>query len=342
MPDPGLSEGAVLAGHLSWAGGSLAFSLVVATTVIRGRARGRREPWSLFALAGAGWWLAWSATSVVAGVRAAGNDAYVPNSLDETMTWMVMLGAIANFIWAVQSRAVPIFFGRKPPTLRQAIVPGVLLNAGVALLFVAGWMDGDVRERLIAGGFVLCGAALAWLAPIAGSCWGKATRLRPRARAAARFVLFANLAAVVCGVLLLWDGTRSLADGGYSAPGVRDAARHAFGAGVITVLIVGMARLVAPFFALQRVEPRGRWFTDHGVFWLLATAAVLRLASGLLLGHMDADGRAHLGATAGVLAWLGLVVFAATVIQAVTSESRIKAELAAVVAKQSGPPKGRN
>lgn len=332
----GPSAFAVLAGQISWAGGALVFALVVAVTTIRGRARGRREPWSLFAMAGAGWWLAWSVTSVIAGVRAAGNDAYIPVSLDESMTWMVMLGAIGNFIWGVQSRAVPIFFGRKPPSLRKVIVPGLLLNAGVALLFVAEWMNGDFRERAVAIGFILCGAALVWLAPVAGSCWGKATRLRPRARAAARFVLFANLAAVACGLLLLWSGTRSLADGGYMDPGVRDAARHLFGVGVITLLVVGMAQLVAPFFALQRVEPNKRWFTDHGTFWLLAAAVVLRLTSGLLWGHIDNDIRMHLAAAAGVLAWLGLVIFALTVIQAVRSESRIKAKLASAVTKRTG------
>ena len=149
-----------------------------------------------------------------------------------------MLGAVGNFIWSVQSRSVPIFFGRKTPTLRQVeIIPAAMLNSGVACIFAAGWLDAN--ERLMNLGFALAGVALIWLAPRAGSCWGTAKRLRPRARAAARFVLAANLSAVVCGVLLLWA---SLLGGDY---GVHDAARHAFGLGVITMLIVGMAQLVA-------------------------------------------------------------------------------------------------
>ena len=226
---------------------------------------------------------------------------------------------------------MPIFFGRKTPSVERIALPAVLLNAGVALIYVAAWLDdGSTHERLMGAGFVLCGAALAWLAPVAGSCWGRATRLRPRARAASRFVLLANLAAVTCGLLLLWAGARTLADGQFAAPGVRDAARHAFGAGVITLLIVGMAQLVAPFFALQRVESRSALLLDHAVFWLLGCAAVLRIASALLLGHMDFDNRMHLSALAGSLAWLGLVLFAVMVVRAARAEPRVKAALGAM------------
>ena len=63
-----------------------------------------------------------------------------------------MLGAVGNFIWAVQSRSVPIFFGRKAPGLRVLLAPGLLLNGGVALLFVAGWFleSAGVWESYIA------------------------------------------------------------------------------------------------------------------------------------------------------------------------------------------------
>ncbi|MBI2765555.1 MAG: hypothetical protein HYX53_06535 [Chloroflexi bacterium] len=329
------SAAGVLLGLVLWGTGALAFSLVLAWTLARGRGRG--QPWHAFAAAGAAWWGAWAIAGVAAGVRGARNDAYVPSTLDDALTWVAMLGAIGNFIWAVQSRSVPIFFGRRTPPLRRVIVPGVLLNTGVALLYTAAWLDeGGTRERLVGAGFVMSGVALAWLAPVAGSCWGKATRLRPRARAAARFVLLANEMAVLSGVLLAWAGARTLADGGFAAEGVRDAARHAFGAGVLTLLIVGMAQLVAPFFALQRVEPRSVWLLDHGVFWLLAAAAMLRVAAGLLLGHVATEGRMQMAAAAGTLAWLGLVVFAFAVARAVRGESAAKAAIAAAAARPGG------
>jgi hypothetical protein len=332
----GLSAAGLLMGQLLWSAGAVAFAGVVAITLLRGRGRG--QPWHAFAFAGVAWWLACAAASVAAGVRAAHNDAYVPNTLDDAMTWTVMLGAIGNFIWAVQSRSVPIFFGRKIPTLRRAILPGLFLNSGIALIFAAGWL-GDARtvSRLTGSGFLLGGAGLISLAPLAGSCWGAAKRLRPRARSAARFVLFANRAAVVCGALLIWAGIQTLGEGEFAAAGVRDAARHAFGVGVITLLIVGMAQLVAPFFALRRAESQRVWLVDHGIFWLLATAAILRVSAGLLVGHVDTDVRMHIAAVAGSLAWAGLVLFAITVFRAVRNEPRIRAALAVDTSRAARP-----
>jgi uncharacterized membrane protein len=150
-------------------------------------------------------------------------------------------------------------------------------------------------------------------------------------------VLFANRAAVVCGLLLIWAGIRTLGEGQFAAAGVRDAARHAFGVGVITLLIVGMAQLVAPFFALRRAESQRVWLVDHGIFWLLATAAILRVSAGLLLGHVDTDMRMHIAAVAGSLAWAGLVLFAITVFRAVRNEPRIRAALAVDTSRAARP-----
>jgi hypothetical protein len=318
----GPSAAGVLAGQVLWGAGALALGMTVLVTLARGRKR--NEPWAVFAFAGAAWWLIWGATSLVAGARAANNDAYIPTTFDNAMAWMVMLGAIGNFIWGVQSRSVPIFFGRKVPKLRQVIVPAVLLNAGVLLIFVSGWLAaGTTEDRLMRAGLALAGAALVWLPWRAGSCWGAATRLRPRARAAARFVLIANLAAVACGILLLWAGIAA-ADHAFD---VRDGARHAFGVGVITMLIVGMAQLVAPFFALRRIESHGDWVMDRAVLGLLVMAAILRVAASLLAGLVPFDMRMHAAAFAGVCAWVALVLFAATVARAIRAEPRIKAAL---------------
>jgi hypothetical protein len=331
----GISPVTFLVSQLLWSVGAVSFSAVLGVTLIRGRGRG--EPWHAFASAGATCWLAWAALSLATGIRGFRNDGYVPITLDDAATWLVMLGAVGNFIWAVQSRSVPIFFGRKTPSLRAIALPAVTLNVGVLLLFIAAWMSNtDGRERMVGGAFLLAGIALIWLAPSAGSCWGKPSRLRPRARAAARFVLVANLAAVLCGVLLLWAGIETLVQGHFAAVGVRDAARHAFGVGVITFLIMGMAQLVAPFFALQRVESGGATWLERGALWLLAAALILRVTSGLLTGHLNTDARMHLSATAGTLAWLALVCFAMLVLSAVRNQERNKATIATMSATPGG------
>ena len=301
--------------------------------------RGRKvsDPWRAFAFAGAGWWAVWAVATVVAGLRAHGNDAYVEYDFDDRLAWAVMLGAVGNFIWAVQSRSVPIFFGRKTPSLGQVIVPGFMFNAGALLVLMAGLGGSDeAAGRLLGVGFVLAGVGMAWLAPVAGSCWGHARRLRPRARPAARFVVVANLFAVASALLLVWAGIDVFLDGQFAAVGVRDAARHAFGLGVITLLIVGMAQLVAPFFAVRRVESGGDWMTQ-AIFGLLAAAALLRTISALLAGHAGLDARMHLAAAAGSLGWLGLVLFAVTVLRAVRGEAAITESLRTAVAPPAGP-----
>jgi hypothetical protein len=101
-----------------------------------------------------------------------------------------------------------------------------------------------------------------------------------------------------------------------------------FGVGVMTMLIVGMAQLVAPFFALQRVQSKGMWLIDNGVFWLLSGAVGLRAITALLRGQLEVEPRMHLNAAAGVLAWTAIAVFAATVHRAIRREGGIKAALA--------------
>ncbi|HEY5477886.1 MAG TPA: hypothetical protein VIK11_14380 [Tepidiformaceae bacterium] len=292
------------------------------------RAGKHREPWRYFASAGACWWLVWGVLTTIASIEGASNGIFIPARLDDAMTWIVMFGVVANFIWGIQSRSVPIFFGRKTPSVRRAIVPGLLLNIGVLAILTSTLPVLEAqRDRALGFGLALCGLALAWLAPLAGSLWGQAHRLRPRARAAARYVIAANWFAVISGVLLAASGIASALTGNYELFALRDAARHAFGVGVITLLIVGMAQLVAPVFALERAEARAGGIRDYLTWWPLLCAAVLRVVAALLLGHMDGTLRLQIAAVAGALGWLGLAGFAFSVIQAARKEPRMRALL---------------
>jgi hypothetical protein len=308
--------------------GSLGVSAVLAVTLAKGRKR--RESWRYFAWAGAAWWAVWAAFMVPAAMRATDHARFVPAHLEDVLTWVVIFGAVANFVWSVQSRSVPVFFGRKNPSVRKVVVPGVLLNLGAALILLSLLDLSDVAgQRLLGAGLTAAGIASAWLAPIAGSAWGVAHRLRPRARAAARYVLAANIATMVGGVLLAWAGLASLVSGELELIGFRDAARHAFGLGMITMLIFGMAQLVAPMFALARAEARGPRLSEVLPFWLLVVATGLRTLSGALAeaGNIDLDARMHTASLAGVLAWVAIALFASTVMRAVRSEPRMKAIL---------------
>lgn len=327
LPSSGAADALFFAAGMSGAAGAIAVGITVGYTLARGRKR--PEPWRYFAWAGSAWWLAWAALLALAAFEGAGNDIFVPVRLDDAMTWAVMLGAVANFIFSVQSRSVPVFFGRKLPSPRKLAVPGALLNLGAALTLASRLpFDDAAQERLLGGGLALAGIGLVWLAPVAGSVWGEAKRLRPRARAASRYVLAANISALLAGVLLAWAGANSLVSGEFESFAARDAARHALGLGMITMLIIGMAQLVSPVFALERAEARPAGIEDRLAWWLLASAVVLRVVAGLAYGHMDHEPRMHLAATAGALAWLGLAMFAFSVVRAVRKEPRMKALLA--------------
>jgi hypothetical protein len=206
-----VAEFAAVAIGASSAVGALAVSVILTVTLARGRKA--TEPWRYFAWAGTAWWAVLAAMLLAWGLRAAGNEGLAPVAWDDVMTWVVLLGPIGNFIWGVQCRSVPIFFGRKTPTWRQAVVPGVAYNAGVALVALSLAFEGETAARLSGPGMALAGAGMAWLPVIAGSVWGRAKRLRPRAKPAARFVLAANIAAVVAGVLLVWAGAQTALDG---------------------------------------------------------------------------------------------------------------------------------
>ena len=164
--------------------------------------------------------------------------------------------------------------------------------------------------------------------------------MRPRARSAARYVLAANVASVGAGLLLVWAGTESAWRGAFEAVGVRDAARHTLGLGLITMLIIGMAQLVAPLFALERAEARKPGLVERGPFWLLILATLIRDYGALATGHMDEAARLHLVSSAGVLAWLALALFAVLVARARRREPRMKAILfdgaAAAMAQKAG------
>ncbi len=298
---------------------------ILAVTLARGRKP--RDPWRYFAWAGAAWWGALALMLWEWGRRAADHEGLTPVAWDDVLTWAVLLGPIGNFIWSVQSRSVPIFFGRRTPTWRQALVPGVAYNLGSALVALSLAYEGETAARMSGAGMALAGAGMAWLAVIAGSVWGQAKRLRPRARPAARFVLAANLSAVVAGALLVWAGTEAALDAEYARFAARDAARHVVGIGLVTMLILGMARLVAPVFALERTESGVPKLYERAPFWLLLAALVLRGGSALLADQISYDARMHAAAAAGAMAWMALAVFALSVARAIRNEGANKRAL---------------
>jgi hypothetical protein len=293
----------------------VAFGLLF--TLARSHRRG--QDWRWPAWAAAAWWALWAGLTVAAGLEGAGNGGLVPAGLDEPSTWVVLLGPLLNLVWAVQARSVPVFFGRRPP--RRTLVPTALFNLGVFLVLLS--VSGQAAVGRI--GLGLAGAATVWLTPLAGAIWGQAHRLTVASRPAARFVLTANRWGLLAGASLLV--------GAALPPGLAvwterldTGALHLLGLGLATLLIVGMSRLVAPVFAIQRSAPR-RERGPAVILALLVGATGARWVAALLDGSVPEAWITGLLGIAGVLAWLGLALFAASLAVAWRDLDRQKAVL---------------
>ncbi len=323
----GWGEGPLVAAGIAGGLGMAGVATVLAITLARTRRHG--NPWELFAWAGTGWWVAWAIYTVVAPIRATDNFDLTPYDLDSAMTWMVLLGAVGNFVWGIQSRSVPVFFGRKPPRARNVLVPLLLFNLGIVLvmLSLAPW-NPETGARIEGSGLAMAGLMAIVLAPLCGAVQGHAHRLRPRARSASWFVIAANLAGMTGGILLVFAGLHTVTEGATASTALRDAARHAFGLGLITMLILGMAQLIAPVFAMSRAEAREPSLGERLPFWLLVGAVFIRVGAAVFRDQLDNDLFWHTLALAGTMAWLALVLFAIMVIQAIRREPRMKQLLA--------------
>jgi hypothetical protein len=333
-----------------WADGDLAHSTVVAVGIVSAlgqagvaavlavtlsHARRRDEPWFYFAWAGTAWWAGWALISLWMIHEESSLPGFIAPASEDRLLWVVMLGPISSFIWAVQSRSVPIFFGRKTPPVRLLLWPGIALNAG-ALAILQSALFGHDRWAEEGAGYALAGGALVMLPGLVGAVYGQATRLRPRARPAARFIIVANVCAVLAGVLLAFAGLAIIlhqGDTNSDTVHARDAARHLLGIGLITMLILAMARLVAPVFALERTESGVPRLFERAPFWLLLAAVVLRVTAALFASPLGYESRMHIAATAGICAWLAIALFAVSVLRAARAEPRTKRALERLAAE---------
>ncbi|HEV1998032.1 MAG TPA: hypothetical protein VGR61_07885, partial [Candidatus Dormibacteraeota bacterium] len=306
-----------VAGGIVAAAGMLGVAAAAARTL-----RANRHPgatWAIFAWFGTGWWVAWAALSVLAGGLLSTTGA-VPPAMDRAAVWAVVLGAIGNFIWAVQSRMIPTSFGRPAAARRSLLVAAILYNAGVAITLtsVAAPLIGQVPDGaqwLMRLGLGVAGASTVWLAASCGALGGRAERLRPASRPLARYIVWANRWTVFAGISLVIYSLRTMLPVPVAQAFQDDVALHALGAGQITILIAGMLQLVAPVFAMERMGRPRRAMLSGVVFALLMTAASARVAGAIAVsaapGWFD-----PLAAVSGVTGWLGLGLLLGTLLRA--------------------------
>ncbi len=302
--------------------GMAAFAIATASTLVIRRVT---RSWGLAAWAAAVWWLVWAALTVRA--AALSTAGVIPGNASDASNWVGLLGAVGNVVWAVQSRSVPVFYGRRPPGMLRLAPPLVLFNLGIVAVVVAVLAGGE-SARLYAPGLAAAGLGMAWLALVAGSIVGTAIRLRPGSRAAASFIVAANLWAIAAGLLMVAGAMLGVASGQPPPVTLRDAAYHAFALGVVTILIVGMAQLVTPVFAIQRAAAASGPTVPHRlVLSTLMLATALRAVAGAANGAISEGLWALLIAMAGSLAWTGLAAFAFAMARSWLRQGRLKTGL---------------
>ena len=272
-------------------------------------------PWALLAWMGAAWWGLWALLTVV-GAAASAGSATVPYGLDRATVWAVTLGAIGNFIWAVQSRMMPVSFGRGVLSRTAVLVPALVYNLGAGVALIAGL--GRYSDRLTAvwpvvrtGGLGLAGAGMILLAWTCGALSGQPSRLRPASQPLARFILWANRWAAAGGALLVLLSVRNLLPAAVARLDLEDAALHALAVGLFTMLIAGMLQLVAPVFAMQRMGRQSQQRFARLVWALLMATTLTRVLAALVPSLF-----APLAGLSGLSGWLGLALLARALTQA--------------------------
>jgi hypothetical protein len=309
----GSAEGLAPAGEVLAAAG-IGGVAVRQIAVLRSN-RNPGSPWALLAWIGAGWWGVWAILSLV-GATASTSSGLVPNALDNATVWAVTLGAVGNFIWAIQSRMMPVSFGRGALTRAAMVVPAVAYNLGaaVALLGAIGPYSGQLAggwQGVRTGGLGVAGAGMIGLAMRCGVIHGQPSRLRPASQPIARFIIWANRWAVLGGIFLLLLSIRALLPAAAARLDIEDAALHAIEVGLVTILIAGMLQLVAPVFAMERMGRRPQQRFIFLVWALLMAATVARVSAALLPSLFS-----QLAGISGASGWLGLALLAWALVRA--------------------------
>lgn len=215
-------------------------------------------------------------------------------------------GVLLPAILGVGLRSFPTFFGRTPPSRRAGGMVAWLALGGVTVWTVGGvlaaqrsvmaWPWSDVGQAMT--GFAILTAI--WIF----GPWRSASRLAAASKGLAWSIHPAVLWLAVTGVLLVVLAVRSAASREMPATMELDAARHVFGLGTVTLAIAGMAQLVLPEFASERlVRAPGAW---RGPFFGITLTLATALRGVGPLAGVQGDLRWWSMAVAGVLGWIAV------------------------------------
>ncbi|MDA1147545.1 MAG: NnrS family protein [Chloroflexi bacterium] len=296
-----------LSGWMELAGIACFAAIILGTA---GPAVRRGDPSALLFTAGGLWFLVAAIHNAVWLTELWQNDRTIlAGDRDEAILLLQFFGLHLMFIFAVGLRTFPVFFAatRRGPRPQRAAI--ALAQVGLAMAGTAAVIDVAVGPRpwaLEAIGLVLLGAAFVWLTFFTG-WWRSPIRLRPGSQPFALTLQLAMAWCTIANLLLIGAALNALANGRPVEFGTFDAVRHIIGLGVVTTAIVGMAQLILPEFAGERLRrPPAAW-RGTGLAIALAVATALRAGARLFVDSLSGDAYYWMMAIAGSLA-LGVIV----------------------------------
>jgi uncharacterized protein involved in response to NO len=278
-----LAAGAALAlsGVLELAGAALAVGALLAVAW-RGPALASRTglvaviPFAVTFFASLALALAVNAVALATDARTTG---LVPGAADWTIVHLGLVGMLVPIVSAVSARTFPLYLRLRVPPLRELYAVFAVYVIGLLLRSTSVLALPTALEPLPALGAVILGLALVGIVVVVDVPFRRTLRTRPgqawpsvpEYRASDCLIVAAYIWLGVAGLLMILEG---LSWWGLAPRPPLDAERHALGAGLVSLLILGMAIRMVPGFAGRKLySARLVWAT----VWLGNAAVLLRV-----------------------------------------------------------------
>ena len=202
---------------------------------------------------------------------------------NSVLVFLQFFGVHLMFILGVALRAFPTFFAAGALPASQVRVAWALCQAGIATVVAVGvarQFGLGVPWVSEIGGFVLLGLGLTWGTTFTGF-WRPPSRIRPASRPSAYLLQPAMAWLVLAGLLLVgFAFARGMRGEGLQTLEL-DATRHIVGVGVVLTTIVGMAQMILPEFAGERLLGRQAAWRGAAFGAALVVATTLRAGARL-------------------------------------------------------------
>lgn len=263
--------------------GASAFAANVLPLSWRACTAGR--PFAPFFLAGASWFLVQALLGALWITELArSGEAILPAHRDAPLVFLQLIGFHLMFILGVAVRSFPVLFAATAVTPGRMWWRWALAQVGIALVLLGSLVEvarPGTGWGLIDGGAVLAGVGLIASTALTG-WWRRPSRLRPGSRQFGYTLQPAMAWLTIGGALMAGMALQAGASRVSIGSGDWDALRHIIAIGVVLMTIAGMAHLIVPELANERLAGRqGAW---RGIAFAVALslAVLARVLPGLL------------------------------------------------------------